>query len=127
MAGPLGMFYTKAMHAAHYVEQRPWGSFERFTLNEPSTVKIITIKPNQALSLQQHAHRDESWRILDGSGTVEVGGTQSAVAQGQDFFVARGTKHRIAAGAEGLQVLEVAHGQFDEDDITRFDDKYGRA
>lgn len=107
-------------------EERPWGSFERFTLNEPSTVKIITISPNQALSLQQHAHRDEEWRMLQGSGTVTIDQAVTPVAPGQTFFVARGHKHRIAAGPEGLQLLEIAEGEFDEEDITRFEDNYGR-
>jgi alkylation response protein AidB-like acyl-CoA dehydrogenase len=50
----------------------------------------------------------------------------TAVKQGDEFFVARGTKHRIMAGSEPLLVLEIAVGEFDEEDITRFDDKYGR-
>ena len=38
-------------------DERPWGAFERFTLNEPSTVKIITVNAGQTLSLQRHEHR----------------------------------------------------------------------
>ena len=26
-------------------DERPWGGFERYTLNEPSTVKIIEVAP----------------------------------------------------------------------------------
>ena len=112
----------------HYQKEvRPWGSFERFTLNEPCTVKIITVKPNQELSLQQHEHRDEEWRMLRGSGVVTVDATQTNVAEGDEFTVLRGEKHRVASGPEGLQFLEIAFGQFDERDITRFADDYGRA
>ena len=46
-------------------DQRPWGSFERFTLNEPSTVKLIYVRPGDRLSLQRHEHRDELWVALD--------------------------------------------------------------
>ena len=114
---------------SHYYkkEERPWGNFERFTLNEPSTVKIITVNPNQSLSLQQHEHRDEQWKILAGSGTVTVGDVQTEVQPGEEFFVARGTRHRVAGGPDGLTFLEIALGQFDENDITRFEDNYGRA
>ncbi len=111
----------------YHKEVRPWGEFERFTLNEPCTVKLITIKPNQALSLQQHDHRDEEWRILRGSGSVTVEENVTGVRPGDEFFVGRGKAHRIAAGPEGLQVLEIAFGDFDEADIIRFSDKYGRA
>ncbi len=107
-------------------EERPWGNFERFTLNEPSTVKIITVEPNQSLSLQQHERRDEEWKILKGSGTVIVGEKHTDVKPGDEFFVARATQHRVEAGPQGLQFLEVALGDFDEQDIVRFEDKYGR-
>jgi mannose-6-phosphate isomerase len=106
---------------------RPWGSFERFTLNEPSTVKIITVSPNQELSLQQHAHRDEEWHILEGSGVVTVGEQKTETHAGDTFKVMRGQKHRVAGGADGLVFLEISYGQFDEDDIKRFEDRYGRA
>jgi len=108
-------------------EVRPWGNFERFTLNEVSTVKIITISPNEELSLQFHEHRNEYWRILSGSGTVYVDDMNQAANVGEEFTVRKGQKHRIAAGPEGIQVLEIATGHFDEADITRLEDKYGRA
>ena len=113
---------------SHYeTEVRPWGNFERFTLNEPCTVKIITINPDQEFSLQQHEHRDEEWRILRGSGTVRIGDNKTFVNSGEEFFVARGTKHRVKAGEEGLVFLEIALGEFDEHDIKRFEDDFGRA
>ena len=114
-------------HLSHYEKEfRPWGNFERFTLNEKSTVKIITVNPREELSLQQHAHRDEEWRILIGSGVVTVGDKKTNVKAGDDFFVARGIKHRVSGGPQGLMFLEIALGDFDENDITRFEDRYGR-
>jgi mannose-6-phosphate isomerase-like protein (cupin superfamily) len=106
---------------------RPWGQFERFTLNEKSTVKIITVNPNEELSLQQHEHRDEDWHILSGSGSVVIGEQRLPVRKGEDFFVARGVKHRVAGGPHGLVFLEIALGEFDENDIKRLEDRYGRA
>jgi len=110
----------------HLKEVRPWGNFERFTLNEPCTVKIITLDPDQELSLQQHEHRDEEWRILHGSGTVSVNGVDTAVGPGGEFKVLRGELHRVASGSDGLVFLEISFGQFDEKDIIRLEDKYGR-
>jgi mannose-6-phosphate isomerase-like protein (cupin superfamily) len=108
-------------------ETPPWGSFERFTLNEKSTVKLITINPGEELSLQQHAHRDEEWRILSGSGKVTVDERVTDVKPGDTYFITRGTRHRVAGGMLGLTLLEIALGDFDEKDITRFEDRYGRS
>lgn len=131
--GPLGtlalfLYYNGRMERlTHYVkEERPWGNFERFTLNEPSTVKVITVNPGEELSLQQHEHRDEEWRILAGAGAVTIGERRTEVRPGDEFFVARGMHHRVSAGPAGLVFLEIALGQFDEGDITRFEDRYGR-
>lgn len=107
-------------------EERPWGSFERFTLNEPSTVKIITVKEGEAFSLQTHEHRDEFWRVLSGTGTVTVGMQTQQAQPGTEFFIPRKTEHRIEGGVGGMRILEIAIGTFDEHDITRLQDRYGR-
>ena len=112
--------------ANYYKEERPWGGFERFTLNEATTVKIIAVKPGEAFSLQTHAHRDEFWRILEGSGTITIGDEQMQATAGAHFFTPRDAKHRAEAGPEGLVFLEIAFGDFAEDDITRLEDRYGR-
>lgn len=112
----------------HYgKENRPWGDFERFTLNEKSTVKIITVKPGEEFSLQSHKHRGEFWRVLSGTGTITIDETQKTVHAGESFFSPVGHEHRMEGGPDGLTFLEIAFGDFDENDITRFDDKYGRA
>lgn len=105
---------------------RPWGNFERFTLNENSTVKIVTISPNEAFSLQTHGHRGEFWKILSGSGVITVGEVQKAAHPGDQFVVPKGEKHRAEAGTSGLVLLEISFGAFDEQDIIRLEDKYGR-
>ena len=109
-----------------YIEKRPWGSFERFTLNEPSTVKIITVDPGEAFSLQKHKGRDEWWKILSGDGKVTIDGTEKDITAGEEDFVPHGTEHRIKAGKSAVVLLEIAFGEFDEDDIVRINDRYGR-
>jgi mannose-6-phosphate isomerase-like protein (cupin superfamily) len=107
-------------------EDRPWGSFDRFTLNEQSTVKILTLKPNQRFSLQEHEKRSEFWRIISGSGTVTIGAQELPAEIGSEFEIQPGTPHRLAAGETGLSCLEIALGTFDEHDETRLADDYGR-
>lgn len=107
-------------------EIRPWGNFERFTLNESTTVKIVTVNAGEGISLQTHKHRDEFWRILSGSGTVTLDSLEHEARPGDTFFCKRGMRHRVEGGPEGLVFLEIAFGDFDEGDITRLEDRYGR-
>lgn len=113
---------------AHYEkEDRPWGNFERFTLNEKTTVKIITVNAGEAISLQTHTHRDEFWRVLKGSGVIRIGEKDNDACAGDTFFSPRHAEHRVEGGSEGLTLLEIAFGDFNEGDIHRLEDRYGRA
>lgn len=107
-------------------EERPWGEYERFTLNEATTVKLIEIRVGESLSLQTHQHRDEFWRVLKGSGVVRIGETDNNAPEGKTFFIPRGSEHRAIGGPDGLTILEISFGELDENDITRIEDKYGR-
>lgn len=111
-------------HQEH--EERPWGAFDRYTLNDVSTVKIITVKPEQQLSLQEHQHRAEFWHILSGSGSVHIGEEDKPASPGLNFDIPQGVPHRITAGTEGISFLEIALGTFSETDETRLADDYGR-
>lgn len=110
-----------------YKEERPWGSFTKFTENISSTVKIITVKPNEQLSLQSHTQRSEFWRVIRGSGYFEVNGEKEKVEVGSEKYVKTGDKHRMESLNDGMEILEIAFGHFDEGDIIRYEDKYGRA
>ncbi len=110
----------------HFIEQRPWGQFEQFTLNQQSTVKIITVAPGQGFSLQKHSNRDEFWKVLSGKGFVTLHDERAPVVVGQVYTIPRGTTHRMESTDEPIVFLEVAMGVFDENDIERLEDKYGR-
>jgi len=113
--------------STHYEkDERPWGIYERFTLNEPSTVKIITVNAHEAFSLQTHAHREEFWHIISGEAKVTIGDETRSAKAGDDFFIRTATAHRMEAGDAPCVFLEIAYGEFDEHDITRLEDKYGR-
>ncbi len=109
-----------------YEEERPWGKFRKFTENTISTVKIITVKPNETLSLQSHKKRSEFWRVISGSGVFFVNDEVINVNIGSEQFVPLLAKHKMSGGSSGMEVLEIGLGEFDEGDITRFEDKYGR-
>jgi len=110
-----------------YVEKRPWGSFEQFTHNELSTVKILNVGPDQELSLQYHNHRDEFWRVVSGMAKIVIGEETHNAKAGNEFFIPKKTKHRIMTENSPVQILEISFGRFDENDIVRLEDRYKRA
>ncbi len=109
-----------------YIENRPWGKFEQFTHNEKSTVKIISVKPRQKLSLQYHKKRTEFWRFLDNEAKVTINKKTIKVKAGSEVIIKKGTLHTVEALKKPVRFLEIAEGNFDENDIIRIEDKYGR-
>ena len=109
-----------------YAEDRPWGRFEKFHENKLCTVKLIYITPNRRLSLQYHTHRNEFWRIINGTAEVEVDGKTFSVKEGDNISIGSKSHHRIKALASGCTVLEISYGHFDEDDIVRIEDDFNR-
>jgi mannose-6-phosphate isomerase-like protein (cupin superfamily) len=108
------------------VEKRPWGHFERFTLNEPCTVKLIYLDGNKRLSLQYHNNRSEFWKVVKGKVRVQLGNEKKLLEAGESVLIPQKTNHRLeGAGADAI-VLEIALGVFDEADIVRLDDDYAR-
>lgn len=113
-------------HSYHYHENRPWGSFDQFTHNTQTTVKILHVSANKRLSLQKHKHRSEFWHVISGNGTVTIGTKELHAQQNDEFEIPIGTIHRITGGDEGIRLLEIATGKFDENDIIRIEDDFGR-
>ena len=106
--------------------ERPWGYFRQFCQNTPVTVKILVIKPQEMISLQSHTKREEFWRIIAGHGMAEIDGRRQDIKIGDELSVPAGVKHRLTAGAPGLEIIEISSGEFAENDFTRYEDKYGR-
>src|SRR3989344_9594650 len=109
-----------------YTENRPWGKFEQFTHNEKTTVKIITVNPKQKLSLQYHNKRKEFWKFLDNEAKVTIGDKIIKVKKDSEIVIPKETKHRVEALNKPVKFLEIAYGNFNENDIVRVEDRYGR-
>ena len=105
---------------------RPWGSEEIFTINEKTTVKILTINPAEKCSLQYHNKRKEFWKIIEGEVIVQIGEQQIDSMVGDEYEVGIGVKHRIIGKDKSAKILEISFGDFDENDIVRLEDDYGR-
>jgi mannose-6-phosphate isomerase len=106
--------------------EKPWGWFRQFIKNEASTVKILFIKRGEAFSLQKHQKRDEFWRVLSGNPDITIGDEVANAKAGDEFEILPEMNHRISARSDDVEVLEISRGDFDEEDIVRLEDKYGR-
>lgn len=106
--------------------KRPWGSFTRFTENEKSTVKLLCVNKGEQLSLQYHERREEFWRVISGNPDIIIGEETFNAREGEEFNVPVMVKHRISAPIDDVVILEIATGDFDENDIVRLEDKYNR-
>jgi len=109
-----------------YTEVRPWGRFEQYVLNEPCSVKVITVEAGQQLSLQSHRLRSEWWIVLDDAMDVELDGDRFTARRNDEVFIQVGSKHRVFGLESSCRWLEISFGTFDENDITRYEDNYGR-
>lgn len=107
---------------------RPWGSYETIDLSDRFQVKRIIVNPGAALSLQKHFHRAEHWVIVKGTASITVGEKEVVLREDQSTYIPIGTLHRLEnPGKIPLELIEVQTGSYlGEDDIVRFEDKYGR-
>jgi mannose-6-phosphate isomerase len=109
------------------VVNRPWGSFEQYAHNHEVTVSLMEVAPGQRLSLQSHTGRAELWIVLDEGAVIEV---DDAVfhnpAVGQKIWIPANARHRLSTIDKRVRVLEVAFGNWQQEDITRYADDYSR-
>jgi mannose-1-phosphate guanylyltransferase/mannose-6-phosphate isomerase len=112
----------------HRKVQRPWGFYDSIDRGERFQVKRIVVNPGARLSLQMHHHRAEHWTVVCGTALVTRGEETFLLSENQSTFIPLGTTHRLEnPGKTPLEVIEVQSGTYlGEDDIVRFDDKYGR-
>ena len=109
---------------------KPWGFYKTTVLNDYHQAKVISVKPGCRLSLQSHNHREEHWIIVNGVGEVQIDDSVLPVYRGSSVFIPRGARHRVVNTdkREALVMAEVQIGDYlGEDDITRYEDDYGRA
>ncbi len=110
-------------------DTRPWGTWEVVDCGNGFCVKQITVNPQGILSLQLHHNRAEHWIIVHGTATVTLGNQELTKKAGENIYIPVETKHRIQNNTdEPLTFIEVQVGEnLDENDIVRYEDKYGRA
>jgi mannose-1-phosphate guanylyltransferase len=113
----------------HRTMSRPWGTYTVIEEGNRFKMKRIEVKPGAALSLQMHYHRAEHWIVVGGTALVVNGDKSILLQTNESTFIPAGNKHRLEnPGVIPLVMIEVQSGDYlGEDDIVRFDDRYGRA
>jgi len=105
--------------------QRPWGSFTNLSSGDGWHLKVIEINPKSRLSLQSHKKRSETWVVIEGDVGTVVDETETRHKPGATVHVPAGAKHRLFS-EHGGKLIEISFGEFDEGDIVRHEDDYGR-
>jgi mannose-1-phosphate guanylyltransferase/mannose-6-phosphate isomerase len=120
---------ARSEHEEHSRVFRPWGWYECIDNGDRFKVKRIMVKSGAKLSLQMHHHRAEHWVVVSGTALVTRNGTDEVLTENQSTYIPIGVKHRLEnPGKLPLHLIEVQSGGYlGEDDITRFEDTYGRA
>jgi mannose-1-phosphate guanylyltransferase/mannose-6-phosphate isomerase len=112
----------------HREVYRPWGKYDSVDSGERFQVKRITVKPGAKLSVQMHHHRAEHWIVVSGTAKVLIDDTEQFVTENESVYIPMTAVHTLEnPGKVDLELIEVQSGSyFGEDDIVRFEDRYGR-
>lgn len=113
----------------HREVYRPWGKYDSVDNGQRFQVKRITVKPGAKLSVQMHHHRAEHWIVVSGTARVTIDGKDQLVTENQSVYIPVTAVHALEnPGKVPLELIEVQSGSYlGEDDIVRFEDRYGRS
>jgi mannose-1-phosphate guanylyltransferase len=113
----------------HREVYRPWGKYDSVDNGKRFQVKRITVKPGAKLSVQMHHHRAEHWIVVSGTAKVQIDDTEQYVTENESVYIPITAVHALEnPGKVDLELIEVQSGSYlGEDDIVRFEDKYGRS
>lgn len=112
----------------HRKVYRPWGNYDSIDMGERFQVKRLTVKPGEKLSTQKHHHRSEHWVVVKGTALVRNGEKSMMVSENESTYIPIGSIHSLEnPGKIPLEIIEIQTGAYlGEDDIVRFEDRYGR-
>jgi mannose-6-phosphate isomerase len=107
---------------------KPWGWELVWAEADDYVGKLLFVRAGEALSLQYHERKDESWLVHEGRARLELGDVGGElepveIQAGDAFRFRPGTVHRVTA-LEDTLVVEVSTAHLD--DVIRLEDRYGR-
>ena len=90
--------------------EKSWGDFRVLDVQPESMTIKVTLHPGHRMNYHSHAHRDEVWTIVSGTGRTVVDGMEQPVHPGDVVTMEAGCRHTIIADTE-LTVIEVQLGK----------------
>jgi mannose-6-phosphate isomerase len=107
---------------------KPWGWELVWAETDHYAGKLLFVRAGEALSLQLHEVKEESWLVREGRARLELGSAveyleELEIGPGDAFHLRPGTLHRLTA-IEDTLVIEVSTPHLD--DVVRLGDRYGR-
>lgn len=115
-------------HIIHKTVFRPWGYYTSLAEGDNYLTKIISVSPNQKLSLQSHNHRSEHWVVIEGNALIILDDKEFYLKSGESIDIPLMAKHSLQNPYDNeLKIIEIQKGSYiSEDDIIRYEDIYGR-
>jgi mannose-6-phosphate isomerase-like protein (cupin superfamily) len=109
--------------------EKPWGWELIWALTDRYCGKLLFVRSGEALSLQYHEAKDESWYVQEGRAELDLASVdgsdreQVEIGAGDCFRFRPQTVHRLRA-VEDTLIVEVSTPELD--DVVRLEDAYGR-
>ena len=108
--------------------EKPWGYELIWADNDRYAGKLLFVRAGEALSLQYHERKHESWYVQSGRALLEVGTVGGTVERielraGDVLQYPPRTVHRVTA-IEDTTIFEASTPELD--DVVRLEDRYGR-
>jgi hypothetical protein len=87
------------------IVDKPWGKVVTFALNQPSSVRMITVEPGQETSEHYHQLRDEMWIVLDPGMEIQIGNRTIETQPGEESRSRTGSGTPARPAAESSRSL----------------------
>ena len=108
--------------------ERSWGYYQVLYTADSFHVKELVIKPHNALSMQRHEYRSETWNVVEGSAYVILNDKKIELKKEESIFIPVNTWHKgVNESDEECHIIEIWRGEnmkdskyyFSEEDIER--------
>ena len=108
--------------------QTNWGFDQTHLLNqEDITIKTLFLYMGEGTSLQKHQNRYEVWVPINKTKVVKgIEERKTELNEDEFIVIPKREIHRLIGLEDASIITEISYGNFDEKDIERLHDFYGR-
>ena len=105
------------------VSFREWGMHQILCMTKNYKVKKVTLYPGMSMKMHCHEHRSESWMVVDGIATIQIGDNVAEYGRGATVSIPVGMPHKVSNhGTENVVIIETGIGEImSESDFLRIE------